>query len=86
MNVRSAYHTLIAGYYLKPMSAEAVALALNARLQSTTVTPRLVRNVFDQEYEGNLVLQQLGERPANGFDAKEPKVQLADALMGAAAA
>jgi|GEM_PF-6679519 len=86
MKHSTAYHSLIARYYLKPISAEGVALALNARLRSTIITAAKVKAVFDAEYESNFVYRQLGERPAQGFAAENPHVQLAGRLMGAAAA
>ena len=86
-------HVIVREYY-RPNSgtAEQIALALtyfyrtrvNASIKALTKID--VERIWDQELAQNLVLRQLGERPAGGFDPKDERVQLADRLLGAAAA
>ena len=86
-------HVIVREYY-RPNSgtAEQVAYALSYHYQTRVdpyvrrITKHDVERIWDEELAQNLVLRQLGERPAGGFDPSEPKVQLAETLMGAAAA
>lgn len=85
-------HVIVKEYY-RPNSgtAEQIAYALTYHYQ-TKVDPYVrrlskydVERIWDEELEQNLVLRQLGDRPREGFPECD-KVQLADRLMGAAAA
>lgn len=86
-------HVIVEQYY-RPNSgtAEQVAYALNYYYR-TRVDPYVralskhdVQRIWDEELQQNLVLRQLGERPAQGFAPDNPHVQLAERLLGAAAA
>jgi hypothetical protein len=78
----SAYQSLIAPYYLEPLSAEQVAFAINARLRSTAVTAKLVSFIFAELSDSSVVYRELGDRPANGFPPSD-MVTVARKLLAA---
>lgn len=74
----------IAEAYLGTGSASEVAKRLNEYHRTDYFTVSRVLSVWNAQYLESPVLQQLGERPRQGFDQKDDRIQLAQLLLNAA--
>lgn len=82
--------SVIVKQYLTPGTAEQIAHSLNYYWRTKKdpyVTPlkaRDVQRIWDEEIAVNVVLRQMGERPANGFSESDERLPLARKIMEAA--
>lgn len=82
--------SVVVKQYLTPGTAEQIAYALNYHWRkkiNAFVTPlkaREVQRIWDEEYETNPIMREMGERPINGFSESDDRLTVARKLMEAA--
>ncbi len=83
MNTSPVPRSEVVKSYCRIGTAEEIAFCLNLHYRTTDLTAKKVETVWAQEYDTNIVLRELGERPAKGFLPSE-KMVVAEKLLEAA--
>lgn len=83
MNTTPVSRSEVIKSYCRIGTAEEIAFCLNLHYRTTDLTAKKVETIWAEALETNIVLRELGERPAKGFLPSE-KTVVAEKLLEAA--